>query len=77
MVVALEDTQVLAKIDGSDLIAKEMKYHLKCVAIFGKLYIAMQSHDSDLKDFFLMKFNHFHLLYQNSANLIYQPISLM
>ena len=30
MVVALQDTQVLAKIDGSDLIAKEVKYHLKC-----------------------------------------------
>ena len=31
MVVALQDTQIFAKIDGSDLIAKEVKYHLKCL----------------------------------------------
>ena len=36
MVVALQDTQVLAKIDGSDLIAKEVKYHLKCLISFFK-----------------------------------------
>ncbi len=28
MIVALQDTQLLAKIDGGDLIAKEVKYHL-------------------------------------------------
>ena len=31
MVTALRDTQLLARIDGGDLIAKESKYHLKCL----------------------------------------------
>ena len=31
MVTALQDTDVLGRIDGGDLIAKETKYHLKCL----------------------------------------------
>ena len=32
MVVALQDTHVLSKIYNSDLIAKDVKYHLKCLS---------------------------------------------
>ena len=31
MINELQDTYLLAKIDGGDLIAKEIKYHLKCL----------------------------------------------
>ncbi len=38
MIVALQDTQLLAKIDGGDLIAKEVKYHLKCLVTLKNRY---------------------------------------
>ena len=31
MINELQDTYLLAKIDGGDLIVKEIKYHLKCL----------------------------------------------
>ena len=31
MITELQDTELLARIDGGDLIAKELKYHLNCL----------------------------------------------
>ena len=33
MVSELQDTQLLAKIDGGHLIANEIKYHFKCLSV--------------------------------------------
>ena len=38
MITELQDTQLLARIDGGDLIAKEMKYHLKCLTTLRNRY---------------------------------------
>ena len=38
MVTALQDTELLARIDGGDLIAKETKYHLNCLTSLRNLY---------------------------------------
>jgi hypothetical protein len=38
MITALQDTQLLARIDGGDLIAKEAKYHLKCLVSLRNRY---------------------------------------
>ena len=38
MVTELQDTELLARIDGGDLIAQEMKYHLKCLTSLGNCY---------------------------------------
>ena len=31
MITELQDTELLARIDGGNLIAKELKYHLNCL----------------------------------------------
>ena len=38
MALALQDTQLLAQIDGRDLNAKEAKYHLKCLVSLRNSY---------------------------------------
>ena len=38
MIKALQDTHLLARIDGGDLIAKEAKYHLKCLVSLRNRY---------------------------------------
>lgn len=38
MITVLQDTQLLAHIDGGDLIEKETKYHLKCLTSLRNCY---------------------------------------
>ena len=38
MITELQDTQLLARIDGGDLIAKETKYHFKCLTALRNCY---------------------------------------
>jgi len=38
MIIELQDTRLLAQIDGGDLIAKETKYHLKCLTVLRNRY---------------------------------------
>ena len=38
MITELQDTQLLARIDGGDLIAKETKYHFKCLTALRNRY---------------------------------------
>ena len=38
LITELQDAQLLARIDGGDLIAKEMKYHLKCLTTLRNHY---------------------------------------
>ncbi len=49
MIVALQDTQLLAKIDGGDLIAKEVKYHLKCLVTLKNRYRSYKDTNSRAK----------------------------
>ncbi len=38
MITELQDTQLLARIEGGDLIAKDAKYNLKCLVNLRNLY---------------------------------------
>ena len=38
MITDLQDTQLLTRFDGGDLIAKEIKYHLKCLTTLRNRY---------------------------------------
>ena len=38
MITELQDTRLLTRIDGGDLIAKEVKYHLKCLTALRNRY---------------------------------------
>jgi len=38
MITALQDTHLVARIGGEDLVAKEMKYHLKCLTTLRNRY---------------------------------------
>ena len=55
---------------------KKIKVLQNNVALFGQLYVSMQSRNADLKEFLLTKFNRFHPPCQILANSIYQTQSL-
>ncbi len=38
MITVLQETELLGRIDGGDLIAKETKYHLKCLTSLRNRY---------------------------------------
>ena len=50
---------------------KKVKMLQSNVALFGQLYISMQSHDSNLKNYFPMRCSLFHLHYQTMESFIY------
>ena len=52
--------------------SKKIKLLLNNVALFGQLYIAMQSRDGVLKELFHMRYSLFHLLFQTWVSCICQ-----
>ena len=52
MVIALQDIRLLAKIEGGDLIVKEVKYHLKCLVSLTNRYKRIQiQQPNNVKDY--------------------------